>query len=65
MADSQHGRRGMCLTRSLRVSLIIPTLNEEEAIRKVLENLPNGWIDEVIVVDGSADDTPIIARNLV
>ncbi len=43
------------------VKVIIPALNEEQAIGRVLEGLPN-WVDEVIVVDnGSTDRTAEIA----
>ncbi len=45
------------------VSVIIPALNEEQAIAKVLRAIP-GWVDEVIVVDnGSTDQTAAIARH--
>lgn len=47
-----------------RVSVIIPCLNEERAIAKVIMALP-AWVDEVIVVDnGSTDATTTIAANL-
>jgi len=48
------------------ISIIIPTLNEEEGIAKTLCSIPedvkNGA--EVIVVDVSTDLTPVIARRL-
>jgi len=45
------------------VKVIIPALNEEQAIGRVLEALPN-WVDEVIVVDnGSTDRTAEIAAG--
>jgi glycosyltransferase involved in cell wall biosynthesis len=41
-----------------RVALVIPTLNEEEAIAGVLAAVPREIVDEIIVVDsGSADRT--------
>jgi glycosyltransferase involved in cell wall biosynthesis len=49
------------------VSIIIPTLNEEKAIGKVLKSIPFGNLPptEVVVVDGiSKDKTVTIARNL-
>ena len=47
----------------LRVALIIPTLNEEEAIGVVLAAVPRDMVDQVIVADsGSADRTVEQAR---
>ncbi len=44
-----------------RISVIIPALNEEKAIGKVIAAIP-AWVDDVIVVDnGSTDNTPAIA----
>lgn len=49
----------------MRVSVVIPTLNEAESIGRVLDDLPAGLVSEVIVVDGgSVDDTPSIAERL-
>lgn len=48
----------------MKVSVIIPTLNEERAIDKVLEEIPPDCIDEIIVVDSSTDATPKIAESL-
>jgi glycosyltransferase involved in cell wall biosynthesis len=46
-----------------RVALIIPTLNEEEAIGGVIAAVPLGCVDEIIVVDsGSSDRTVERAR---
>jgi glycosyltransferase involved in cell wall biosynthesis len=49
-----------------RLSIIIPTLNEEEGIAKVLCSIPEEIREqsEVIVVDVSTDYTPIIAERL-
>ncbi len=49
----------------MRVSVIIPTHNEAQAIGRVLADLPSDLIAEVIVVDSnSTDGTPDIAANL-
>lgn len=45
-----------------KVSIIIPTLNEQHAIGKVCRKIPTG-IDEVIVVDSSSDATAEIAKS--
>jgi len=48
------------------LSIIIPTLNEEEGIARVLCNIPDKIKRkaEVIVVDVSSDCTPIVAERL-
>src|SRR6516225_1292154 len=49
----------------VRVSVIIPTHNEAQAIGRVLADLPARLITEVIVVDSnSTDGTPDLARKM-
>ena len=49
----------------MRVSVIIPTRNEAQAIGRVLADLPSGLVNEVIVVDNhSTDETPDIAARM-
>ena len=49
----------------MRVSVIIPTHNEVQAIGRVLADLPSALVTEVIVVDSnSTDGTPDLARSL-
>jgi glycosyltransferase involved in cell wall biosynthesis len=51
-------------TLGVRVSVVIPTLNEEKNLPHVFARLPDG-LHEVIVVDGrSTDDTVAVARRL-
>lgn len=51
------------MIKDKRISLIIPTLNEEKNILIVLNQIPS-FIDEIIVVDGySKDDTVKIAEK--
>lgn len=46
-----------------KISVIIPTLNEEKNLSRVLEELPD-YVDEIIVVDGySKDRTVEIAKD--
>ena len=48
----------------MRVSVIIPVLNEERGLARVLDDLPREGIGEVLVVDnGSTDRTAEIARE--
>jgi glycosyltransferase involved in cell wall biosynthesis len=49
----------------VRVSVIIPTHNEAQAIGRVLSDLPSDLVTEVIVVDSnSTDGTPDMARRM-
>ena len=49
----------------MRVSIIIPTHNEAQAIQRVLADIPSDLTTEVIVVDSnSTDGTPEIAANM-
>src|SRR5690348_18300830 len=49
----------------MRVSVIIPTHNEAQAIGRVLADLPSDLIAEVIVVDSNSNDgTPEIAARM-
>lgn len=47
-----------------RITVIIPALNEQDALPLVLRDLPWNMVSEVIVVDnGSTDDTPAVAHR--
>ena len=49
----------------MRVSVIIPTHNEAQAIERVLAELPRDLTTEVIVVDSNSDDgTPDLAARM-
>ncbi|MCG9128238.1 glycosyltransferase family 2 protein [Candidatus Poribacteria bacterium] len=48
----------------MNVSVIIPVLNEEESIGKVIHDIPKNLVQEIIVVDnGCTDNTVEIAQN--
>src|SRR5579859_4659773 len=42
-----------------RIALVIPTLNEEEAIGGVLAAVPRDIVDEIIVADSSSEDRTV------
>jgi glycosyltransferase involved in cell wall biosynthesis len=47
-----------------KIVVIIPAYNEENSIAKVVDDIPPGLVDEVIVVNNNSnDDTGINARN--
>ena len=51
------------LRNGRRIGVIIPALNEEGAIGKVIEAVPD-WVDYIVVADnGSRDQTSEVARN--
>ena len=46
------------------IVVVIPTLNEEQAIAHVIGDIPD-WVDEIIVADNASDDkTRSVARSL-
>lgn len=48
----------------MRVSVIVPALDEEEAVGAVVRSIPSDFMDEVIVVDnGSTDSTASRAQE--
>ena len=63
--DGDHRLRGGDGPICVRVSVIIPTHNEAQAIGRVLADLPRDLVTEVIVVDSNSNDgTPDIARSM-
>jgi glycosyltransferase involved in cell wall biosynthesis len=51
--------------KSSRVFVIIPALNEEKAIGRVIHDIPKDLVHEIVVVDnGSSDGTSAIAHEL-
>jgi glycosyltransferase involved in cell wall biosynthesis len=50
--------------KGLKITVVIPCLNEEDGIRKVLANVP-AFVDEVLVVDNSSTDrTAEVAQSM-
>ncbi len=63
--DGGHLLRGGNGRLHVRLSVIIPTHNEADAIERVLADLPSDLTTEVIVVDSnSTDGTPEIAARM-
>jgi hypothetical protein len=56
------GRRGN--TSAIRISVVIPALNEALNLRHVLANLPDNVFEVVLVPGHSTDDTVEVARTL-
>ena len=64
-SDGRPPRGGDLNQSPLRVSVVIPTHNEASAIGRVLADLPDDLVTEVLVVDSnSSDGTPEIARKM-
>ncbi len=40
----------------MRILVIIPAFNEAEAIAQVIQDIPNGFVDEVVVVNNASTD---------
>jgi glycosyltransferase involved in cell wall biosynthesis len=43
----------------MRVTLIIPTRNEEGCIGRVLQEVPNKYVHEILIVDGHSKDNTV------
>jgi len=51
------------MRRDHRIGVVIPALNEEKAIGRVIADIP-AWVDEIIIADnGSSDATVAVARS--
>ncbi len=49
----------------MKVTLLIPTLNEAHGMRTVMPRVKREWVDQILVVDGKSNDgTADIARQM-
>lgn len=50
------------MRKGFKIAVVIPTLNEEQAVGRVLHDIPS-WVDRIVVADnGSEDATRSIAK---
>jgi glycosyltransferase involved in cell wall biosynthesis len=54
--DAAHGRPLGAGDKITGVSVVIPALNEEDAIGGVIDRIPRGAVDEIIIADGGSRD---------
>ena len=48
----------------MKVCALLPTLNEEKGIKKIIDSIPNPLVNDIVVIDGnSSDNTVNIAKN--
>ena len=49
----------------MKVTLLIPTLNEEHGMRTVMPKVKKEWVDQILVVDGNSKDKTVeVARQM-
>ena len=44
------------MSERLTTTLLLPTLNEIEAVRVIIPQMRKEWVDEIIVIDGGSTD---------
>ena len=44
------------MAHEIKSTLLVPTLNEIEAIQVVMPQIEDGWVDEILVIDGGSTD---------
>lgn len=43
----------------MKVTLLIPTLNEEEGMRIIMPQIDRSWVDQILITDGNSTDGTI------
>ncbi|MFC1679703.1 glycosyltransferase family 2 protein [Elusimicrobiota bacterium] len=53
------------MAEPMKVTLLMPTLNEIEGLRLIMPRIDRKWVDEILVIDGGSEDgTPDYSREL-
>src|SRR3989304_7661364 len=48
-----------------KIIAVLPAYNAEKTLKQTLDDIPKGWVDEIILVDdASTDDTVMLSRSL-
>ena len=47
----------------MKIVAVIPTKDEEEGLKCVLSKIPKDIVSEVVVIDGSSDNTEVVAKK--
>ncbi|MEQ9230743.1 MAG: glycosyltransferase family 2 protein [Cyclobacteriaceae bacterium] len=64
MAKAKFANSNSIILNQPDIRVIIPAYNEENAVGLVIDEIPDGLVSEVCVVDnGSTDETPQVARQ--
>lgn len=49
----------------MKITLLIPTLNEEEGMRTIMPKVKSEWFDQILVVDGNSKDKTVeVAKEM-
>jgi dolichol-phosphate mannosyltransferase len=46
-----------------KICVILPTLNEEKGIKKIIDEIPNPLVNKIVVVDGNSSDNTVSIAN--
>ena len=41
---------------SMKITLLIPTLNEIEGMKQIMPKIKKEWVDQILIVDGDSTD---------
>ena len=43
----------------MKVTLVVPTLNESEGLRKIMPQIKPEWYDQLVILDGNSNDSTV------